>query len=243
MGKGKLPPNWKKAKGKDGAIYYFNSITKQQRTDEPPQLPDGWSEKLHESNGRVCYYHKKSHRTQYDFPSGEGAGGRGGESDDDDGGGELGDDLGRSTSMMGGLFKSFGLKKKLEGLERTRKQLEGDLGRAISFTPKGKGKEEEGMSRTATMKRRAEKKEAKQAAKNRGTVGEEASTHGSEGRTKEIFISCSTLIKEVKLCVEPEHHAQLDALFKRLTSREISSSFAVKHLTGLVGATIVQQAR
>ena len=34
----KLPPNWKKAKDKEGKIYYYNTVT-QQRTHEVPPAP------------------------------------------------------------------------------------------------------------------------------------------------------------------------------------------------------------
>lgn len=52
----------------------------------------------------------------------------------------------------------------------------------------------------------------------------------------------STLIKEVKLCVGPEHLPALDALYEKLTSQQIPAEMAVKQLMELVGSTIVQQA-
>jgi hypothetical protein len=35
----KLPPNWKKAKDKEGKVYYFNSVTQQKTHEIPPSLP------------------------------------------------------------------------------------------------------------------------------------------------------------------------------------------------------------
>ena len=32
-----LPPNWKKAKDKDGTVYYFNSVTGVSTWEKPPQ--------------------------------------------------------------------------------------------------------------------------------------------------------------------------------------------------------------
>ena len=57
-----------------------------------------------------------------------------------------------------------------------------------------------------------------------------------------VFISCTTLIKEVKLCVDAKQHPPLDALLDNLVNRKIAAEEAVKHLQTLVGTTLVQQA-
>eukprot|EP00325_Prymnesiales_sp_UTEX-LB-985_P013161 CAMPEP_0174754662 /NCGR_PEP_ID=MMETSP1094-20130205/105856_1 /TAXON_ID=156173 /ORGANISM="Chrysochromulina brevifilum, Strain UTEX LB 985" /LENGTH=346 /DNA_ID=CAMNT_0015960541 /DNA_START=139 /DNA_END=1179 /DNA_ORIENTATION=- len=105
----------------------------------------------------------------------------------------------------------------------------GVFGRTISkFTGKGKEKKkEEGISRSGTMSRGKKKEEDK---------GEKS------GEQKTVFISCSTLIKEVKLCVEAKQHEALDDLFDKLTKHEIPAEQAVRQLMELVGSTVVQQA-
>ena len=64
----------------------------------------------------------------------------------------------------------------------------------------------------------------------------------ADGTQKTVFISCSQLIKEVKLCVEQKFQADLDSLYEKLTAQEIPAEAAVKQLMQLVGSTIVQQA-
>ena len=54
----------------------------------------------------------------------------------------------------------------------------------------------------------------------------------------QVFISCSTLIKEVKLCVGKEMHAQLDSLYDKLTSHEIPAEQAVRLLMEQVTRTL-----
>ena len=56
-----------------------------------------------------------------------------------------------------------------------------------------------------------------------------------------MFISCTTLIKEVKLCVDASKHPPLDALLDNLVNHKIAAEEAVKHLQTLVGTTLVQQ--
>ena len=80
-------------------------------------------------------------------------------------------------------------------------------------------------------------------------VGEGGSSKRDEKKAEEagagqktVFISCSTLIKEVKLCVGAEQHTALDELYERLTSRELPAEQAVRQLMEMVGSTIVQQA-
>jgi hypothetical protein len=104
---------------------------------------------------------------------------------------------------------------------------EGFFGRTVS---KFRGKKADGgMGRTATMTKKAKAKEG-------------ASDAPPPAAQKTVFISCSTLIKEVKLCVGPEHLPALDALYEKLTSQQIPAEMAVKQLMELVGSTIVQQA-
>ena len=57
-----------------------------------------------------------------------------------------------------------------------------------------------------------------------------------------MYISCTTLIKEVKLCVDDSKHPPLDKLLDNLGNRRIEAQEAVKHLQTLVGTTLVQQA-
>ena len=213
MGKSSLPPNWKRAKNKDGTIYYHNPVTKEQRSTEPRPLPRGWDERLHKDSGRVIYYHAQKRRTQFTFPTADDAG-----SDDDE---PVEIEAKRTTSMMGSLLKSFGGKKKGSLTSRDSK----------THDPKD-------LARLASSES--------------APVRTESHTAAEEGasRTKEIYISCSTLIREVKLCVSPESHPdskelckQLDELYDALHTKEISSTTAVKHLTAMVGSTIVQQAR
>ena len=73
-----------------------------------------------------------------------------------------------------------------------------------------------------------------------GTRRESQSEPG--GSQKTIFISCSALIRETKLCVGGEHQAELDSLLSRLAAREIQAEAAVKQLMAIVGSTIVKQA-
>ena len=57
-----------------------------------------------------------------------------------------------------------------------------------------------------------------------------------------VFISCSAMIRETKLCVGRELQEPLDKLLTTLAAREILAELAVKQLMELVGSTIVQQA-
>lgn len=102
MGKTGLPPNWKKAKDKDGSVYFFNSLTKERRADEPRPIPTGWEEKLHADNGRVIYYHKKTRHTQYTFPTAEDVAEAAGE-----GAAAAGPAEPSGGKAGGGIFKSF----------------------------------------------------------------------------------------------------------------------------------------
>ena len=57
-----------------------------------------------------------------------------------------------------------------------------------------------------------------------------------------MFISCSALIRETKLCVGPELLEALDKLLATLAARENLAEIALRQLMELVGSTIVQQA-
>jgi len=199
--KEKLPPNWKKAKDKEGKMYYFNTITQQKTVEPPPTLPKGWREALHKESGRVYYYHKETKQSTFEFPQGASQ-----EDDDDD------NDDGEVPDAPSGFF-----------------------GRTISkFT----GKKGSGMERTGTMSRsqtlKKEEKEKKEAAAGGAASGDVPQ--------KTVFISCSTLIKEVKLCVGSDMHPGLDSLYEKLTSHEIPAEQAVRMLMEMVGSTVVQQA-
>lgn len=196
--KTKLPPNWKKAKDKDGSIYYFNSVTQQKTHELPPALPAGWREALHKDSGRVYYYQKEKRLSTFDFPTAEQAG-----DDDDDAFSEA--EPPEPPSLIGKVFASF-----------------------------RRGKKKEGLERTATLSKKDQKKaDAAKAAKPKDAP---------DGAQKTVFISCSTLIKEVKLCVGDDHQAKLDALYEKLTNHELPAEAAVKQLMELVGSTAVQQA-
>jgi len=203
--KEKLPPNWKKAKDKEGKVYYYNTVTQQRSHEVPPRLPPGWREALHKDSGRVYYYHKETRQSTFEFPQ-EVAGAA---ADDDD-------DYSEAEAPD---------------------PPEGFFGRTISkFTGRGK-KKDDGLSRTGTMSRST--------TLSRGKKKEEAKKEekgDSSGTQKTVFISCSTLIKEVKLCVDASNHPQLDSLYSKLTNHEIPAEQAVRMLMELVGSTVVQQA-
>jgi len=91
-----------------------------------------------------------------------------------------------------------------------------------------------GVERTATLKKKKEEPAKKKDDKSAGA--------SSEAPQKTVFISCSTLIKEVKLCVGKDQHPPLDSLFDKLTSHEIPAEQAVRMLMEMVGSTVVQQA-
>ena len=78
--KEKLPPNWKKAKDKEGKVYYYNTVTQQRSHEVPPKLPPGWREALHKDSGRVYYYHKETRQSTFEFPQAA----AGGADDDED---------------------------------------------------------------------------------------------------------------------------------------------------------------
>lgn len=195
----KLPPNWKKAKDKEGKVYYFNSVTQQKTHETPPSLPKGWREALHKESGRVYYYHKETKQSTFEFP--HGPGGDGDDDDDDD------DEPPEPTGLIGRTISMFSSKKK------------------------------DGMERTGTMSRSKKKEEDKKKKKE-----EEAAGSSGDGAQKTVFISCSTLIKEVKLCVGKDQHPALDSLYDRLTSHDIPAEQAVRQLMEMVGSTVVQQA-
>ena len=112
------------------------------------------------------------------------------------------------------------------------------MGRTMSMFKKKK--KDGDLSRSGTMSRsttlsRGKKKEEKKG-EGSGSAG------GADGGQKTVFISCSTLIKEVKLCVSAEMQAPLDDLYGKLARHEVPAEQAVKQLMELVGATMVQQA-
>ena len=192
-----LPPNWKKAKDKDGKVYYFNSVTQVRQYTTPRKLPKGWQEALHKDSGRVYYVHKATRKTTFAFPQ-ESEGDAENEeeaADEKEGGGLIGKTLSFAT---GGML--------------------------------GKKKKDDEMGRTATMVKK----------KDGGDSGRAAEK--TEKKETTVFISCTTLIKEVKLCVDAKQHPPLDALLDNLVNRKIAAEEAVKHLQTLVGTTLVQQA-
>jgi hypothetical protein len=96
---------------------------------------------------------------------------------------------------------------------------EGFFGRTMSLM-KGKKKDDGALSRTGTMSRtgtlaRGGKKKEETKDKSKAKGGD------VDGSQKTVFISCSTLIKEVKLCVGSDQHPQLDGLYSKLTAHEI----------------------
>ncbi len=78
----------------------------------------------------------------------------------------------------------------------------------------------------------------------RSSKGDRSSTtsEGAEGSQRTLFISCSALIRETKLCVGPELQEALDTLLATLAARENLAELAVRQLMELVGSIIVQQA-
>jgi len=192
-----LPPNWKKAKDKDGKIYYFNSVTQVRQSSLPRPLPKGWTEALHKESNRVYYVHKATRKTTFAFPQ---------EADGDD---DDGDDA----------------------------KEDGIIGKTLSFATGGllgkKKKEDESIARTSTIAGKAANGAKKEGEKKEGEAKKKETT---------VFISCTTLIKEVKLCVDASKHPPLDALLDNLVNHKIAAEVAVKHLQQLVGTTLVQQA-
>jgi len=208
--KDKLPRNWKKAKEKDGTVYYYNTVTQRRCHEPPPELPKGWREALHKDSGRVYYYHKETRQSTFDFPTGDSVG----DEDDDE-------DDEPPPAPEGGL-----------------------MSRTISKFTGGKKKDKDGMERTSTMSMksfRPSSAKAKAKAEEKPAASAGAGGDGA-GAQKTVFISCSTLIKEVKLCVGPEHQKALDSLYEKLTSHQLPAEQAVKQLMELVGSTVVQQA-
>jgi len=205
-----LPLNWKKAKDKEGKVYYFNTVTQQRSTEVPPKLPKGWREALHKDSGRVYYYHKETRQSTFEFPTASP-----GDDDDDDDDGEL-DDPPEPEGFIGKTMSFLTGKKKDGGISRTGT-----------------------MTRTGTMSRKGGAAKAREDSS--GKKAAKPADGGGESQ-KTVFISCSTLIKEVKLCVGAEQHPPLDKLFAKLTAHEIPAEQAVKMLMEMVGSTVVQQA-
>ena len=161
---------------------------------------------------------------------------------------------------------------------RGKKKDKGETKKSGGGSSKGGDDKEQGFiarTFTFTKKKQGEKKpQAKEAA----ASSKGGSSGGGETRRasvqKTVFISCSALIREVKLCVGDDLQARarrarltsrppsllipsspppltcrgreqegLDELLGKLTSQQIPAEQAVKKLMGLVGSTIVQQAR
>jgi len=206
--KEKLPRNWKKAKDKDGTVYYVNTVTQRRCHEPPPELPKGWREALHKDSGRVYYYHKATRQSTFEFPTADLAG------DDDD------DDDDEPPPAPEGL-----------------------MSRTMTFLKRGKGKEKDDLGRTSTMMGSSKSfRPGSAAAKKATKAAEEQKPAEPASGQKTVFISCSTLIKEVKLCVGAEHQKALDSLYEKLTSHQLPAEQAVKQLMELVGSTVVQQA-
>jgi len=204
--KDKLPRNWKKAKDKDGSVYYINTVTQRRCHEPPPELPKGWREALHKESGRVYYYHKATRQSTFEFPTEDAAG----DDDDDDDGDE------------------------------PPPAPEGFFGRTKSLFSRGK-KDKDELGRTSTMSQKSFRPGSAAAKKGKAAAAEEKPAEGAAAQ-KTVFISCSTLIKEVKLCVGGEHQKALDSLYEKLTSHQLPAEQAVKQLMELVGSTVVQQA-
>jgi len=208
--KEKLPRNWKKAKEKDGTVYYINSVTQRRCHELPPELPKGWREALHKESGRVYYYHKATRQSTFEFPTAAAH-----DHDDDD----VDDDAEPPPAP------------------------EGFFGRTKSLFVRGKKDKDGELGRTSTMSQKSFKPGASGAKKGKAAAAaaEEKPSEGAGGQ-KTVFISCSTLIKEVKLCVGAEHQKALDQLYEKLTTHQLPAEQAVKQLMELVGSTVVQQA-
>jgi len=115
---------------------------------------------------------------------------------------------------------------------------EGFFGRTFSkMTGKGK-KKDDGLERSATLAKRSQTL----AKKGKAPAAQGAPAAAPAAAQKTVFISCSQLIKEVKLCVGPEHQEGLNTLYEKLTSQQVPAEEAVKLLMAMVGSTIVQQA-
>lgn len=113
---------------------------------------------------------------------------------------------------------------------------EGFIGRTISIFA-GKKKKDDGLERSSTIAKRSPTLK-----RGKAPAAAAPAAAAPAAAQKTVFISCSQLIKEVKLCVGPEHQAHLDTLYEKLTSQQIPAEQAVKQLMEIVGSTIVQQA-
>lgn len=70
----------------------------------------------------------------------------------------------------------------------------------------------------------------------------EAEEPKKAGGTQKVYISCTALIKEMKLCVDEKQQAPLNKLLEDLLAHKVSAEQAVQKLQALVGTTLVQQA-
>ena len=226
-----LPKNWKKVKEKDGSTYYVNSVTGMRSHEAPPPLAAGWKEAMHKDSGRVYYYNKKTKETTFEFP-GVGTGG----DDDDTDMDEASDPPPAPEGFFGRTVSKFRGKK-----------ADGGMGRTATMTKKAKAKEgasdapPPAAQKTVFISCRCSPRApARRAAPAPGEPAPRAlAARVSPPPSRALR---STLIKEVKLCVGPEHLPALDALYEKLTSQQIPAEMAVKQLMELVGSTIVQQA-
>jgi len=252
----RLPRNWKRVTDAEGQVSYLNAVTLQRCLDVPPSLPRGWREAVHAESGRLYYYHKRTQQTSLEWPSETAAAANDDDDDDDDGEavppppeGLLSRALNKisrsrkaSVSSDGSDLKSAdpqsrkpstsGEAAELGGAEPARARRGNSFGRAFSFGKRPKSAKEA-------------KEEGGKLAKEEGSKGTAA---GSDGITEAsmssqtVFISCSALLREVKLCVPAVYHLELEEMLRQLASKEVAANTVVARLMERVGSTVVQQA-
>jgi len=107
-----------------------------------------------------------------------------------------------------------------------------------------KAKSKTGVTRTSSFRRllKSKPKGGEEASGSTSAARSTAPAAAGSDETHTVFISCSALLREVKLCVQGTTIAQVDEILTALGRREIRAEQAVNTLMDLVGNTLVQQA-
>ena len=219
-----LPKNWKIVHDKDNSTYYFNSVTHQRSKDPPRELPQGWTASLHKESGRVCYTNKTLRKTSFEFPElslAEQA-----TENDEKKRGSKTDEAATKEGFITRTISRFSKPKNLDlkPVELTQ--------RFNSFSRKPRLKDEKSLQVTQRFN----------SFSRRARPGSENAKSSDNGQQRRIHISCSALIREIKLCVETGQQSILDSLLESLSAKEMTPQLAVKRLIELVGSVLVQQA-
>ncbi len=211
-----LPKNWKQVHCPDGTSHFFNSVTQQRSTERPRELPDGWVASLHKESGRICYTNKVFRKTTFEFPE---------------------ESLAEQATAYDTRHPADDIK--------TGQHAEPEGGvlprRFLSFSRKAHQQPAPAEKPPAEVTRRFNSFSRKGlAAPRREAPSAEPDSGGGEPKT--VHISCSALVREVKLCTDSATQPALDSLLAGLRSKELAPQLAVKQLMELVGSVLVQQA-